>query len=174
MRVWMVIDALTNHVDEGGRRARQRAVAPVNEPELPPNVHVGNGDHFRFARAHLVPHKTLGDQRDAQARRHESFDHTDARQLHSDVQARAERAKLLVVDLAHEPGLRENQRLLGNFSGCDAFLLRQGFAGLVISMMRLRKIGWTRRLGDLTGRVTMPTSTVPSSIFSITWWLKFR
>src|SRR6266851_5149448 len=54
------------------------------------------------------------------------------------------------------------------------FSLARGFLGLTISIKRSRKIGCTFRLGDWTGRLSMPTSRDPFSSFSTILYVKLR
>src|SRR5690349_20545292 len=78
----------------------------------------------------FVARKALADERNAQARRHEALDHADAGKLHRHSQLRAERAELLVENLAHEAGFWKQQRLINDVACADALITRKRIIGM--------------------------------------------
>src|ERR1700751_3409853 len=101
-------EPIANHRNESRGRARKCAIASVDEAQFAPEFDIGYFDEFHFAGAHLVARETRADQRDTQARCHESLDHAHARKLHRNAKLRAVWPEELVEQLPREPGLRHN------------------------------------------------------------------
>jgi len=101
-------ESMANHRNECRSRARKCAIATVDKSQFTPEIDVGYFDEFHFAGADLVARETRADQRDTQARCHESLDHTHAGKLHRNAKLRAVWPEELVEQLPGKPGLRNN------------------------------------------------------------------
>src|SRR5947208_4323424 len=120
---------LADDADERLRGAGEATVATVDEAEFTPEVHAFNGKQLHFSGLHIVLCKTLADKRNAGIGSDKALDHTDAGQLHGDVNASAIRPEKLVEHLASEAGARENERLFGNFGKRDFGAMRERVLG---------------------------------------------
>ena len=111
--------------DESGCRARQSAVAAIDEAEFARERRVGDRKKLGFAGANFFLGETFADDRNAQARGDKAFDHANAGEFHRDAQFCAMRAKELVKYLARVARLRDDLRLIGDFAERDGFSCAQ-------------------------------------------------
>ena len=120
---------LADDADERLRGAGEATVATVDEAKFTPEVHAFNGKQLHFSGLHIILCKALADKRNASIGSDKALDHTDAGQLHGDVNASAIRPEKLVEHLASEAGARKNERLLGDFSKSDLGAMRERVLG---------------------------------------------
>ena len=104
-----------DETDEGLRRARQAAIATVDQAEFAVEIYAFHAEQFHFASLDLIFGEALADKRNTGVRAYEAFDHADTGKLHSDVDSGAVRAEKLVKDLARVASAGKNERLASGF-----------------------------------------------------------
>jgi hypothetical protein len=112
-------------IDESISGPRQGAIAPVGYPQLTPEFLAFYRNQFHTAGKHLVAGKAGTDDRNSKPGCYKTFDHTDTRQFHTDLQLVGIWTKEFVHYPPTESGLRQEHGLLRNFADRDNVQLRQ-------------------------------------------------
>src|SRR5215471_4039992 len=99
------------------------AVAAVDQSEFPPQLDILDGNQLHAAGPDVILSEAFADQRYAEIRADEEFDHGYTGQFHDDAQISHKGAENLIEHLAREARLGKNQRLAGDILGSDLFLL---------------------------------------------------
>src|ERR1700741_3695930 len=118
-----------DEADEGLRRTRQAGIAPVDEAEFAEKNHAVDAEQLHLPSFHLIFGKAFADEGNPGVGADEALDHTDAGQLHGDMDTRAIRPEKFVENLASEAGTGKNQRLASNFFEGNLTATGQGILG---------------------------------------------